>query len=406
MVPSASAITRSVLESKAMSASRRLVISAATRTPSLVLLKVRDRGRDLFLRIGGERLEIDGGLVRQRLLQMRHRRARRGAEQPEGGFRFDRKFDVGQPQGLLRLIEHRPAPDMHGGFAAESEQAFFLLGVDQQRDQQPVARCRDGGALDGDIDRAGTVFRKGAAGELRLHDLVDVGKRHIDRHADADAARGRRHDGDRRRERAIGFGLRRRDTGLGLDAERQRHRRRHRPAAAPRWRGSAAIPATAPAARRHWCPAAGSSGRPWPIASARSARTRDRCGFCAWTAAIWSATVLSISGLTCAGTLTRAPATERLVSPRSTCAARLGSTCQAAPSFGREVIDDVALDLRAGVERLDVHAADLLGDIAAEQAAERVADRARGLRRTASPWHSAFPSAASPATAHPGRRSR
>ena len=42
---------------------------------------------------------------------------------------------------------------------------------------------------------------------------------------------------------------------------------------------------------------------------------------------------------------------------------------------------DVALDLGAGVQRLDVDAADLLGDVAAEQAAERVADRAGGLRR-------------------------
>src|SRR6266404_450885 len=48
--------------------------------------------------------------------------------------------------------------------------------------------------------------------------------------------------------------------------------------------------------------------------------------------------VLSIRGLTCAGTLTRAPAIERLVSPRVTCAARFGSKCQAAASFGRAVM--------------------------------------------------------------------
>ena len=58
----------------------------------------------------------------------------------------------------------------------------------------------------------------------------------------------------------------------------------------------------------------------------------------ACVAAIWSATDLSISGLTCAGTLTRAPATERLVSARLTCAARLGSIRQAAASLGREVM--------------------------------------------------------------------
>jgi hypothetical protein len=43
--------------------------------------------------------------------------------------------------------------------------------------------------------------------------------------------------------------------------------------------------------------------------------------------------------------------------------------------------DDVALDLGAGVEVLDVHAADLFRDIAAEQAAECVADSTRRLRR-------------------------
>jgi len=50
-----------------------------------------------------------------------------------------------------------------------------------------------------------------------------------------------------------------------------------------------------------------------------------------------SSTVLSIIGLTWAGTLTRAPATERLVSPRFTCAPKLGSRCQLAASFGRAV---------------------------------------------------------------------
>ena len=53
-------------------------------------------------------------------------------------------------------------------------------------------------------------------------------------------------------------------------------------------------------------------------------------------ALIWSATFWSISGLTCAGTLTRAPATERLVSPRLTWPLRLGSIRQVAENFGRE----------------------------------------------------------------------
>src|SRR5882757_5049051 len=51
-----------------------------------------------------------------------------------------------------------------------------------------------------------------------------------------------------------------------------------------------------------------------------------------------SSTVLSITGLIWAGTLTRAPATERLVSPRFTCAVRFGSMRQAAASLGREVM--------------------------------------------------------------------
>ena len=129
------------------------------------------------------------------------------------------------------------------------------------------------------------------------------------------------------------------------------------------------------------CLAAGSSGRPWPIAPARSARRWDRCGSVACTALIWSATVLSISGLTCAGTLTRAPATERLVSPRLTCARQIRLDVPGRGELRPRGDGDVALDLGAGVERLDVDAADLLGDIAAEQAAERVADRAGRLRR-------------------------
>ena len=56
------------------------------------------------------------------------------------------------------------------------------------------------------------------------------------------------------------------------------------------------------------------------------------------TALSCSPTVLSITGLTCAGTLTRAPAITRLVSPRMTCAPKFGSTCQVCASFGRMVM--------------------------------------------------------------------
>ena len=54
-------------------------------------------------------------------------------------------------------------------------------------------------------------------------------------------------------------------------------------------------------------------------------------------------TVLSITGFICAGTLTRAPATDRLVSPKFTCAARLGSMRQFAASCGRAVIATLPL---------------------------------------------------------------
>ncbi len=54
-------------------------------------------------------------------------------------------------------------------------------------------------------------------------------------------------------------------------------------------------------------------------------------------ALIWSATFLSSTGLICAGTLSFAPATDRLVSPRFTLPLRLGSIRQLAANFGRAV---------------------------------------------------------------------
>ena len=136
-----------------MSASRSLLISADDPDAVLVLLEVGDHGGDLFLRVAGERLEVDGRLLRQRLLQLRHGRARRGAQQSEGGFRLDGELDVGEPQRLLRLIEHGPAPDVHVGLAAEAEIALLLLCIHQQRNQQAIAGSRDAGALDGDVGR-------------------------------------------------------------------------------------------------------------------------------------------------------------------------------------------------------------------------------------------------------------
>ena len=107
----------------------------------------------------------------------------------------------------------------------------------------------------------------------------------------------------------------------------------------------------------------------------RSLRTR------ASTAVTCSATVLSINGLTCAGTLTRAPATTRLVSPSVTCAARFGSRCQAAASFGREVKVTLPLISALALSDLMFTLPICLATLPPSTPAERVADRAGRLRR-------------------------
>ena len=142
-LPSASAITRNVFESKAMPVRRTSCTLASTCTPSLVLLEVGERGGDLLLGVGGEGLEIDHRLLGQRLLQIRHGGARGGAEQAEGGFRFHRQRHVGQAQDLVLRVEHRLAPDLHGGGGAEAEPALLLVRLDVERDQQPVAGGAD-----------------------------------------------------------------------------------------------------------------------------------------------------------------------------------------------------------------------------------------------------------------------
>ena len=341
----------------------------------LVLLEIGDRGGDLLLRIGGERLEVDGRLLGQRLLQMRHRRARRGPEQSERRLRFDGELDIGQPQRLLRLVEHRPAPDMHGGFAAETEEALLLLGVDQQRDQQPVAGRRHGRALDGDVDRARAVLRKGAPGELRLDDLVDLGKGHVDRHADADPP-GVGGTMRSSRKRAIGLGLRRRDAGLGLDAERQRHRgcidtrlRRDRagrlqlqPQRRQRRGRAGALQRNRAAGLGPLRPRIVLEGR--IVADPRLHRVElvgDRL----------VDHRLDLRRHVDARARHRKAGVAQIDLRR-----QIGLDAPGGGKLRPRGDGDVALDLGAGVEVLDVDAADLLGDIAAEQAAERVADRA------------------------------
>src|SRR5262245_11663287 len=99
-----------------------------------------------------------------------------------------------------------------------------------------------------------------------------------------------------------------------------------------------------------------SGGRPEPLVPCRGIERQAlaHCAraFCskvgsffirACAAASCSATCLSMTGLTCAGTLMRAPPALRLVSPRLTCAARLGSMRQAAANFGRDVTTTLPL---------------------------------------------------------------
>src|SRR3954452_13404724 len=98
----------------------------------LALQKVQGHGDDLFLRAGRERLEVDGRLLDQCLLQMRHYRARRRSQQSECRFGLNGELDIAETQRLRFLLDHRLAPEMNEGFAAKPEQAFFLLGSYQQ----------------------------------------------------------------------------------------------------------------------------------------------------------------------------------------------------------------------------------------------------------------------------------
>ena len=85
-----------MVESKAMPVRRKAFTVALTVTPPAVLLEIGERGLDLLQRVGGERLQVEDGVVGERLLQVGHGRARRGAEQPEGGFRFNGERQVGK----------------------------------------------------------------------------------------------------------------------------------------------------------------------------------------------------------------------------------------------------------------------------------------------------------------------
>ena len=108
-------------------------------------------------------------------------------------------------------------------FGAEAEPALLLACLHQKRNQQSFAGSRDMHALHRDIDGARSVIRKCLALELRLDQLVDLGERHIDRHADATLPRSicctsSSFAGNVQ----AGLRLCRHDARLGLHAERQR----------------------------------------------------------------------------------------------------------------------------------------------------------------------------------------
>src|ERR1700744_1149927 len=63
----------------------------------VALLEIGDRLGDLLLRVGGELLQVDGRLLHQRALEVRHHGPRRGTEQSERCFRLDREFEVVEP---------------------------------------------------------------------------------------------------------------------------------------------------------------------------------------------------------------------------------------------------------------------------------------------------------------------
>ena len=99
-VPSASAVTRSVFESNSMPVRRRSLHDGLDPHAVAVLLEVGQRRVDLGLGVGGERFQIEHRVVGQRLLQIGHGRARGGAEQAEGRFRFHRQREIGEAEDL------------------------------------------------------------------------------------------------------------------------------------------------------------------------------------------------------------------------------------------------------------------------------------------------------------------
>jgi len=110
-----------------MSVRRRLVISRRHPHAVLVLLKIRYRAAIFFCAFEANGLRSMVALSASAFLQMRHGRARRRPKQSERGFRFDGEFDVGQPQALLHLIEHRLPQICTSASPPSRKKLFFSL---------------------------------------------------------------------------------------------------------------------------------------------------------------------------------------------------------------------------------------------------------------------------------------
>src|SRR5262245_41656281 len=67
-------------------------------------------------------------------------------------------------------------------------QLFFFMGLYAQRNKQSLASCREIRAKHLYIDWPAAVFRKVASLELRLDQPIELGERHVDRHADRNSA--------------------------------------------------------------------------------------------------------------------------------------------------------------------------------------------------------------------------
>ena len=234
-----------------------------------------------------------------------------------------------------------------------------------------------------DLTRRAAGLREGLALELRLHQAVELGERHVDRHRDRDLALvDRRHQIELRRERAVRLGLGRHDARLGLHADGEDHPVRHRCAAARRTRGSAAPRATATAR-----PAAA-----WPSEIERHIFVHCLRAVCSSVRSLRSrpaeAADLLVHGAVeqrlhlvhdvelDAGDAACAP------SASATLPVRFGSIRQFGCSAGRAMHRDGAADVGALVEHAAGELADVAAEAVAEHAAERAGERCRPGRRS------------------------